>query len=200
MPYEIVRRFEREVAEYAGAEYGIMVNSCTNALFLACLYSKVKRLILPAHTYPGVAMAVINAGGSIEFQDYKWEGVYQLEPYRIFDSALRFKKGMYRKGSLYCLSFHYKKLLPIGHGGMILCDDEYEYKWFKKMSFDGRTEGVPLDKENFDMIGYHCNVMPEQAARGLMFFHLAKNKVLQDLKVEEQNYPDLRNFGVFQHE
>jgi dTDP-4-amino-4,6-dideoxygalactose transaminase len=200
MPYEIVRRFEKEVAEYSGAKYGIMVNSCTNAIFLCCLYCNVKRVILPAYTYPGVAMSVINAGGNIKFQDYKWQGAYQLEPYRIFDSALRFKKGMYRKNSLYCLSFHYKKLLPIGHGGMILCDDKAEYDWFKRMSFDGRTEGVPLNREYFDVIGYHCNVMPEQAARGMMFFHLVKNKDLPDLKVEEQGYPDLRKFNIFKQD
>lgn len=197
MPYTVVRKFEAEVAKYAGAKYGVMVNSCTNALFLCCKYLGVGRVVIPKFTYPGVACSIINAGGFIEFEDGTWQGRYELWPYGIIDSALRFKKGMYIKGSLYCLSFHYKKLLPIGHGGMILCDSKKEHTWFKKMSFDGRAEGVPLNEDKLDMVGYHMNVTPEQAARGLMLFHLIKNKDLSDLKVEEQNYPDLSKVAVY---
>ena len=38
-PYKIVRMFEEEVAEYTGAPYAVSVDSCTNAIFLACKYS-----------------------------------------------------------------------------------------------------------------------------------------------------------------
>ena len=41
-PYKIVKMFEEEVAHYTGAPYAVSVNSCTNALFLACKYIGVK--------------------------------------------------------------------------------------------------------------------------------------------------------------
>jgi dTDP-4-amino-4,6-dideoxygalactose transaminase len=196
-PYEVVRKFENEITQYAGAKYGIMVNSCTNAIFLCCKYLKVKTVYLPKFTYPGVACSVINAGGKIIFRNLPWYGRYFLEPYYIYDSALRFTRGMYVKDSLYCLSFHYKKHLPIGHGGMILCNNEKTYLWLKKMSFDGRTEGVPLSKDKLNMVGWHMNVTPEQAARGLMLFHLIKNKELPDLEVAAQGYPDLSKIAIY---
>ena len=47
---------------------------------------------------------------------------------------------MYIKGSFMCLSFHVKKLLPIGKGGMILCDDREAVNWFKQARYEGRSE------------------------------------------------------------
>ena len=35
-PYEVVRMFERAIADYTGAPYAVSVDSCTNALFLSC--------------------------------------------------------------------------------------------------------------------------------------------------------------------
>ena len=35
-PYKVVKMFEEEIAHYTGAPYAVSVNSCTNALFLAC--------------------------------------------------------------------------------------------------------------------------------------------------------------------
>lgn len=89
-PYDIVDAFEKRVAEYTGAKYGVAVNSCTNALFLCCLYVKVKEVVLPSHTYVGVAQSIINAGGKVKFKDFAWKGWYQLQPYPIIDSARRF--------------------------------------------------------------------------------------------------------------
>ena len=41
-PYKVVQMFEEEVAHYTGAPYAVSVNSCTNALFLACKWHKVE--------------------------------------------------------------------------------------------------------------------------------------------------------------
>ena len=40
-PYQAVKDFEQTIAEYAGAKYGVAVESCTAALFLALKYLKV---------------------------------------------------------------------------------------------------------------------------------------------------------------
>jgi dTDP-4-amino-4,6-dideoxygalactose transaminase len=193
--YDVVRTFEQVIAEYAGSKFAVAVESCTAALFLACVYEKVGTVMLPKFTYPSVPCSVIHAGGKVRFTDDTWQGVYKLFPYDITDGALRFKKGMYR-GGLHCLSFHSKKLLPIGRGGMILTDDEEAYKWFKLARFDGREE-KPLSEDSIKMIGWNVYLQPEQAARGLQLFDMMKYKELDDIKVEDQGYIDLSKLNIY---
>ena len=45
-PYKVVQMFEEEVAHYTGAPYAVSVNSCTNALFLACRWHKVGKAFI----------------------------------------------------------------------------------------------------------------------------------------------------------
>lgn len=201
-PYFVIDEFEKTLAEYAGSTYGVAVESCTAALFLSLEYRRHKKKIkhlgsigIPAHTYPGVACSIIHAGGHVKFSDNEWKGIYELYPYNVIDGALRFQKGMYSTG-LHCLSFHVKKHLPIGRGGMILTDDEEAYRWLKKARFDGRDE-VPLQQDEFTMLGWNMYMTPEQAVRGLQLFSVIKNKVLPDLDVQSQQYPDLSKFRVY---
>lgn len=194
-PFLIVAEFEQTIAAWAGSKYGVAVESGTAAIFLSCVYSKVGKVTIPARTYPSVPCSIIHAGGEVEFRDYKWSGVYQLEPYLIWDSALRFQPNMYKPG-LYCLSFHMKKHLPIGRGGMILTDDKDAYNWLKRARFDGRRE-VPLEEDSFDMLGYNMYMEAEQATRGLRLFSTIDQRGKADLEVEKQGYPDLRRFDVY---
>lgn len=194
-PYDIVRSFEETIAEWAGSKYAVAVESGTAALFLSCLYRKVKEVTIPKFTYPSVPASIINAGGKVRFSDKKWRGVYELAPYRIWDGALRFRKGMYN-GGLHCLSFHIKKHLPIGRGGMVLTDDWEAYKWLKLMRFDGREE-LPLEDTTISVVGWNMYLTPEQAARGLQLFELVKNRGNEDMDSEAQGYPDLSKYEVF---
>lgn len=202
LAYKVVKDFEEAIAEYAGSKYAVAVESCTAALQLSLLYRKKEGLLkagdsvdLPRFTYPSVANSIIHAGCKPRFIDEKWQGVYAVGTgLGIYDSALRFKKGMYSHGFV-CLSFHSKKLLPIGRGGMILTDDEEAYKWFKLARFDGRPEG-PLS-EGVLMVGWNAYMTPDQAARGLMLFDLIKNEDLSDLDSTKQNYPDLSQFKIY---
>ena len=191
-PYQVVKDFEEAVADFAGAKYGIAMDSCSNALFLCCHYLKVDTVHIPPRTYFSVPCSIIHAGGEVKFTNrLNWSGVYQLAPYRIYDSALRFCKGMYIKDSFYCVSFHAKKHLNIGRGGMILCDDKQAMEYFRKARFDGRSE-VPMDKDIITMLGWNMYMTPEQAARGLHLLDLiSSHPPLPDIK---NNYPDLRRF------
>lgn len=197
LAYQVVQDFEQTIADYAGSKYAVAVESCTAALLLSCAYMKVGEVTIPRFTYPSVPCSIIHAGGRVRFSDEAWEGVYELKPYGIIDGALRFKRGMYR-GGLHCLSFHSKKHLPIGRGGMILTDDKDSYEWFKKARFDGRSE-VPLDKDNISMVGWNCYLQPEQAARGLQLFDMIKNKELEDIPTAVQGYPDLKLIRVYEN-
>lgn len=195
-PFEAVRNFERDLAEYSGSKYAVTVESCTSALLLACAYLKVEEVTIPKRTYPSVPCSIIHAGGRVRFEDLEWGGVYQLKPYPIYDGAKRFRKGMYIPGSLHCLSFHAKKILPIGRGGAILTDDLAAYEWFKIASFDGRHPGVPLSEDKLEILGWNCYMTPEQAARGHLLLSMTKDN--NEDQEESPPYPDLSQFEIFQ--
>jgi len=191
--YDTVYTFEKEVAKFSGSKYGVAVASCSDALFLSCVYLRVKQVTLPNRTYFSVPCSVIHAGGKVRFEKESWKGYYQLKPYPIYDSALRFKKDMYIKGSFYCISFHAKKSLNIGRGGMILCDDLRAVKWFRKARFDGRSDIVMKD-DKIDMLGWNMYMIPEQAARGLHLLELIKERPQKDIV---NDYPDLSKFKIY---
>lgn len=196
MSYDIVRKFEERIAEYAGSKYAVSIDSCCNAIFLCCKYLAVEKCFIPKFTYPGIACSIINAGGNVKFHNILWQGIYKINPYNIWDGALRFKKGMY-KGGLHCLSFHIKKHLPIGRGGMILTDDLDAAIWFKRARFDGREE-MPLSQDSIKMVGWNMYMTPEQAARGLTLFETIKDKNLPDIDSTKQGYPDLSKIKAYE--
>ena len=191
-PFKVVRDFEKCVAEYTGAPYAVAVDSCTNALFLCCKYVGVGDVLIPKKTYLSVPMSVIHAGGKVRFWDFGWQGIYQLMPYHIYDAAKRFTSGMYLEGSYMCLSFHIKKILDIGKGGMILTDDEVAAAWFRKARYEGRS-AKPYHEDDIDMLGYNMYMTPEQAARGLT---LMQNMPLHNDDLLEE-YRDLTEFKIF---
>jgi len=190
--YNVVRQFEETIARYAGAKYGIAVESCSAALFLCCKYLKVETVTIPKKTFHSVPCGIIHAGGKVVFSDEEWKGCYQLKPYPIWDSAIRFKRGMYVEDSYYCLSFHYEKHLPIGRGGMILTNNKEAVEWFKRARYDGRGE-VPRHQDNVTSLGWNMYITPEQAARGLALFFTVENKNLPDLEVD---YVDLSKYKI----
>jgi dTDP-4-amino-4,6-dideoxygalactose transaminase len=197
MPYSVIRNFEESIAAWTGARYAVAVESCTAAIFLCCVYRHVKTVKIPKQTYPSVPCSIIHAGGRVKFTDEIWDGIYELKPYKIYDAALRFRPEMY-EGGFVCLSFHLKKHLPIGRGGMILTDNPRAYEWFKRARFDGRGE-CPLSSDKFTMLGWNMYLQPEQAARGLQLFQVYKSKnKFDDLPFSEQGYPDLSKFPVYQ--
>lgn len=194
-PFEIVSEFEQAVAEYTGAPFAVAVDNCSNALFLCCKYFDVVEVVIPSHTYLSVPMSIVHAGGNVVFDDRDWKGAYQLLPYPIWDAAKRFHRGMYRaKGQFLCLSFHNKKILPIGRGGMILTDDEEAYRWFRRARYSGRGEKFYKDDDIF-MLGWNMYMTPEQAARGLFLL-----SALPDDNADQEEpggYKDLKEFTVF---
>lgn len=172
-PWDIVKLFEERIAKYAGSKYAVAVDNCTDALFLCLKYLNINdEITIPSKTYVSVPCTIINAGCKVKFEDIKWSGMYQLKPYPIYDGAVRFKKGMYQKNTFHCLSFHIRKHIPIGKGGMILCDDYDAYKWFQQARYEGRhtADKVLYKDDNFNMIGWNMYMTPEQAAKGLQLF------------------------------
>jgi len=197
-PYKIVQMFEEEVAEYTGAPYAVSVDSCTNALFLACKYLEISEVTIPSKTYLSVPMSIIHAGGEVVFDKTPstnhWNGIYQLKPYPIYDAAKRFTSNMYIKGSYMCLSFHIKKSLGIGKGGMILTDNKESVEWFKRVRYEGRSEKY-YKEDNITSMKWNMYMTPQEATQGLC---LMQNYPEHASDMMELNgYRDLTEFEVF---
>jgi len=198
--YEVVRMFERAVADYTGASYAVSVDSCTNALFLSLAYDESirkhhKLVIIPKRTYLSVPQSIVHAGGCVGFDDRKWEGTYDLIGTNVVDAAKRFTSGMYVPGKMMCLSFHIKKPLKIGKGGMVLTDDPDAAAWLKKARYEGRSEGVRYQDDDITMFGWNMYMTPQQASHGLALMQNMPDHN-SDLP-EDPPYRDLTEFTLF---
>lgn len=188
----VVDLFEKKIAEYTGSKYAVSVDCCTNALFLCLKYLKATGTItIPSRTWISVPCSIKHSGCDVEFENVEWSGMYQLKPYPVWDGAVRMKKNMYQPETYHCLSFHIRKHIPIGRGGMILTDNKDAYDWFRTVRYCGRT--MSDDGINYLMykddpisdIGWNMYMTPEQAARGLELFE----KILD-------NNPDQESSGT----
>ena len=195
-PFKIVEMFEETVADYTGAPYAVSVDSSTNALFLCCKYLKVDTVTIPARTYLSVPQSIIHAGGNLLFSEKDWEGIYQLEPYPIYDSAKRLTSGMYIPGSFMTLSFHIKKHLKMGKGGMILTDNKEAAEWFLRARYEGRSK-VKYHEDNIEICGWNMYMTPQEAAHGLALMQNFPEHN-EDLP-ENPPYRDLREFELFKN-
>jgi len=199
-PYDVVRNFEKEIAEYSGSPYAVSVESCSAALFLCCLYKGLQNprseVGVPKFTYPSAANSVVNTGHKIKFDDRDWQilGYYELLGLDIIDSAKFLSRNMYSmfRGKMVCLSFHGKKCLRIGRGGMVLCSEPEQVDWLKCARFDGRHEcGLMNDK--LAMPGWNMYMTPEQAARGLELLQW-----IPDTNIEKRDeYLDLSKYDFY---
>jgi len=198
-PWDVVDAFEKMVAQYAGSKYAISVDNCTDAVFLCLKYLNASgKITIPSRCYVSIPQAIIHAGCELEFEDIEWSGVYQLKPFPIIDGATRFTKGMYVPGTYQCLSFHIKKILNIGKGGMILTDDPEAARWFKVAKYEGRHIEIPYDEDEIEMVGWNMYMPPEQAARGISIFkNLPENN--EDCG-GAWKYQDLYNLKIFKSE
>jgi|TARA_R110000824_G_scaffold111145_1_gene259468 dTDP-4-amino-4,6-dideoxygalactose transaminase len=193
-PYKIVKMFEETVADYCGSKYAVSTDSCTDAILICCEYFNVSEVTIPCRTYLSIPQSIMHAGGTVKFREYLWKGIYQLEPYPIWDAAKRFTSNMYIPDSYMCLSFHIKKNLKIGKGGMILTDDKKAADFFRRARYEGRGE-VLYHEDVIEYNGYNAYMTPEQAARGLSLMQHYPEHV-EDVP-EEPFYKDLRNYPLF---
>jgi dTDP-4-amino-4,6-dideoxygalactose transaminase len=196
-PWDAVTIFENKLAEYAGSKYAVCVDSCSNAMFLCLKYLGVtdQVITLPAHTYASTPMQCIHAGNRIKFEDIEWSGDYFLTPTPVVDGATRFRRGMYIPDSYYCVSFHHRKTLKIGKGGVILTDDIKFVDWCRPMIYDGRHKYVNHAEDDYECIGYHMYMTPEEAAKGILLL-----EEIADINPDtgsSSTYKDLRLQPVF---
>ena len=174
--WDWVTHFENEIAEYCGSKYAVACDSNSNAIRLVLHYLGIvgQEIVIPARTYVSVPNQIILSGNKPVFDDYEWGGLYKFGDIPIVDAATAFYEGMYDNENFMLLSFHIKKILNIGTGGMILTNDEHFNEWARPMIYDGRHKNKLYKDDEFECIGWHMYMSPEQAKRGLEIFHSPK--------------------------
>lgn len=199
-PHQVTADFEQALANYAGSRYAVATTSCTMAIFLALQWHKHRYGIsleveCPRYTYVGVAQHIVHVGSRIAWTDEDWQprGWYVLHPTTVIDSARLLTSGMYRPGSLMCVSFHWAKHLAIGQGGAILTDDLSAVHWLHRARFDGRSPGVAAWIDKFQ-VGWHAYMSPRDAAEGLSRLAVLPK---HNTPLPEPGYADLSKHAVF---
>lgn len=196
-PHKVTADFEQALSDYLGAPHVVVVNSCTNALWLSLMLLKSRGELpdvieCPRFTYVGVPMHIMHAGCKIRWTDEDWQsdGFYQLTPTPIVDSARLFTSQGYLSGEIACYSFHWSKHLATSQAGAIAVDNADDADRLRLMRYDGRSAVTG------DVLvpGWHCYLSPEVAAQGLVKLHFlpAHNEPLP-----ESNYVDCSQLPVF---
>lgn len=189
--FDRIFEFEQELAKYTGAPYAVMTDCCTHAIELCLRFDQIKYTKFTAFTYLSVPMTMHKLGIEYQLINEQWTGEYRFYNTRIWDSARRLERNMYRNGALQCLSFGNSKPLQIGRGGAILTDDVEVYDQLSMMRYDGRDLRVtPWPKQQTFRVGYHYKPTPEEAIKGLELLPLVNE---QPKYVE---YPDLREINI----
>jgi dTDP-4-amino-4,6-dideoxygalactose transaminase len=164
--FSVVTEFEKQIAAFFGAPYAICVDSCTHAIELCLRYVNAPYITCPKRTYLSVPMLASKLGIDLIWNDYEWKGYYQVCG-NIFDAAVLWRANSYVPKTFMCVSFQFQKHLSLSRGGVILCDSPEAARQLKRMSYDGRENGIPWREQDIDTIGYHYYMTPETAALGL---------------------------------
>jgi len=124
----------------------------------------------------------------------RWVGEYPFLNTRIWDSARRLERNMYRAGTMQCLSFGHDKPLHIGRGGAIILDDSTAYDAIIRMRYDGRDLNIkPWISQHEFRVGYHYKPTPEEAVQGLALLEGLKERCPEPRHVD---YADLRTITI----
>jgi len=195
--FDKILKFEQELAEFCGAPYAIMTDCCTHAIELCLRYDQVRSLKMTPYTYLSMPMLMHKLNIKYEYLDHAWQrwvGEYPFVDTRIWDSARRLQKNMYRPGTMQCLSFGHTKPLHIGRGGAIILDDKTAYDAIILMRYDGRDLNItPWQEQKEFQVGYHYKPTPEEAIQGLALLQGLKEQCPEPYYVA---YPDLRTITI----
>ena len=203
-PWDWVTHFENAVARYAGAKHGIACDSNSNAIRLLLHYFKrTTEISIPKNTYVSVPNSILLAGCKLSFNNNKWYNMYQLTNTPIIDAAVSFYENMFsdlhkvHADDCMVLSFHHRKILKIGKGGMILTNSDELNDWLRPMIYDGRHKYQKYDEDEFECIGWHMYMTPEDAKKGLKLFHGEDIKENNDAVGSWETYTDLSKQKIF---
>lgn len=195
MGFEKVTEFENKIAKYFGSPYAISVDCCTHGIELCLRQQNIRTIEIPKRTYLSVPFLATKLGIELKWKDESWQDYYYIGDTNIIDAAVLWERDSYISKTFMCLSFQFQKHLSLGRGGMILTDDEIAAKELKKMSYDGREQGIPWRDQNVKTVGYHYYMTPETAELGLSKLLGAIETIPRKWVIED--WPDLRTMEIF---
>lgn len=197
MSFEIISKFEKEVADFFGSPYAVAVDSCTHGIELCLRYTKETKITVPKRTYLSVPFLAEKMGLEREWRDEDWQNYYVLNygSKKIIDAAVLWRKDSYIPNTFMSISFQYQKHLSLGRGGIILLDNKDDFVALKKMSYDGRLPNIPWREQNIDTVGFHYYMTPETAELGLKKLQEAINTTPRKWVVND--WPDLTKMEIF---
>jgi dTDP-4-amino-4,6-dideoxygalactose transaminase len=193
--FEKILEFETAVAQFTGAPYAVMTDCCTHAIELCMRYDRVEFCAFTPFTYLSIPMLMHKLGIKYAYEvgdPAQWVGEYRFRKTRIWDSARRLERNMYRPGQIQCVSFGYDKPLPIGRGGAILLDDAEAYHNLLAMRYDGRDLAItPWPAQREFRVGYHYRPTIEEAERGMELLSKYTSQPPREVV-----YPDCRQISI----
>lgn len=195
MSFDLITKFEKEIAKFYGAPFAVAVDCCTHALELCLRQQDIKHYTVPKRTYISVPFLADKLGITFEWREEEWQDYYYLGGTNIIDAAVLWKEGSYIPSTFMCVSFQFRKHLSLGRGGIILTDNEKNATILKKMSYDGRLPDIPWREQNIDTMGYHYYMTPETAALGLQKLPEAIETKPKQWTVND--WPDLTKMEIF---
>ena len=143
MSFEIITKFEHEIAKWYGSPFAIAVDCCTHAIELCLRYQNIKHYTVPKRTYISVPFLANKLGITFDWREEDWKDYYYLGGTNIIDAAVLWKENSYISNTFMCVSFQFRKHLSLGRGGIILTDSKKDVIMLKKMSYDAK---LGLDK------------------------------------------------------
>jgi hypothetical protein len=197
MSFQALFDFESALAEYTGAPYVVLTDGCTHALELCLRHDNIKETAFTPYTYLSVPMLMHHLDIKYNYHPdhlphrQQWTGEYKFEATRIWDSARRLERNMYRPGQMQCLSFGWTKPMQLGRVGAILLDDIHAYEKLSRQRSDGRDLRItPWETETRFELGYHYCPSLELCVKGL--------ELLPTIVPQSQSitYPDCRNISI----
>jgi perosamine synthetase len=237
-----VAEFEHAFSELTGGPSAVAVSSCTTALHLALLVSRVGRgdeVIVPSMSFIATANAVVHAGATPVFAEVE-PNTYNLDlsdvERRITDRTrailLVHQLGLPADisgfqalardrdlalvedaacaigstyngvaigghGNLTCFSFHPRKLLTTGDGGMITTPSDEVASLLRRLRHHGmsvadleRHSSTVVVREEYLEIGYNYRLTDIQAAIGLVQLGRLPT-ILRDREMRRRWYDEL---------
>lgn len=235
-----VQEFEKAVAAYVGARYGVATNACTTAVHLLLRLSGVgpgDEVICPSHTCMATANSILHTGGSPVFGEVD-RRTYNLDVHDVAQrigpktraillvhqiglpadrdafAALAAERGVVliedgactlgatykgrRVGGLGAptsFSFHPRKMITTGEGGMITTDDAELAEQARVLRSTGasisdlerhKAKGVLV--QQYDDYGYNYRMTDIQAAIGLV--QMTKLGAMVDQRAAQARFYD----------
>lgn len=193
--FEIVREFERAIADFYGAPECVATDCCTHAIELSLRLQGIQQARCPIQTYLSIPFTLMKLNINWSFDDQPWHDYYYLGDTNVIDAAVYWKQNGYIPGTYMCLSFQFRKHLNLIRGGAILLDDPVAANKLRKMTTDGRDVSRLWKEQDIDTVGYHYYMPIETAKLGLDRLPEAISRPAQQWT--SNDYPRLTEMTVF---